>query len=368
MRVVIAINTAWNIYNFRRGLIEALLSEGMEVIAVSPEDEYSPLIETLGCQYVPIRIDNKGTNPLNDYSLYKRFLKVYAELKPDVILHYTIKPNIYGTLAAKSLGIPVINNVSGLGTVFLHRNPIYKVAQLLYKYAFKHPSKVFFQNNDDLRLFVKMKLVDKSICDVLPGSGVNISSLKQVEYKKEDPFKFLMLARVLHDKGVNEYVEASKILKEKGYNCKVQIAGALDSSSMGIPSLQVKEWHNEGVIEYLGEVRNVYGILSDCQCAVLPSYREGTPKSLLEAGAVGRPIIATNVPGCKEVVVDKETGYLCRHKSATDLADKMEKMLLLDEEHLKKMSNNSRRFIEENFDERFVIVKYIKAIKEIECK
>ncbi len=366
MKVVITINTAWNIYNFRRGLIKALQDEGIEVIAVSPKDEYSAMVKSLGCKHYPIKMENKGTNPFNDYKLYRTLLKVYERIQPDFILHYTIKPNIYGTLAAKKLGIPVINNVSGLGTIFLHNHPLYKVARSLYKIAFKHPKKVFFQNCDDLKLFLDYGLIKKEITAVLPGSGVNINELIYHEVNKKSSFTFLMLARVLYDKGVQEYVEASNILKAKGYEFEAQLAGSLDElSNMGVPKSTVLDWHNKGLINYLGEVNKVSELIINSQCVVLPSYREGTPKSLLEAGAIGRPIIATNVPGCREVVIHNENGYLCEAKNPNSLADMMGKMLDANENTLKRLGARSRKLIEEKFDERIVIGKYLEVIKSL---
>lgn len=368
MKVVITINTSWNIYNFRKGLVVALLAEGHEVVAVAPRDEFSPLLERLGCKFININMENKGTNPFNDYSLYRRYLRVYDAVNPDVILQYTIKPNIYGTLAARSLGVPVINNVSGLGTVFLHKNPLYKIALLMYRFAFKSPRRVFFQNNDDLELFVARKLVKKQLCDVLPGSGVDLDTIKQVEYRKESPFKFLMLSRVLYDKGVLEYVEASKILKDKGYEFSAQLAGGLDDSKMGVPKENIENWGKEGVIDYLGELKDVREVLSKCQCAVLPSYREGTPRALLESGAMGKPIVTTNVAGCKEVVLEGHNGFLSEVKSAIDLAKMMEKVLNMSEEELRIMSNNSRKFVEQKFNQKIVIDKYLEVINGIGCK
>ncbi len=365
MKVVITINTAWNIYNFRRGLIKALQDEGIEVIAVSPKDEYSAMVKSLGCKHYPIKMENKGTNPFNDYKLYRTLLKIYERIQPDCILHYTIKPNIYGTLAAKKLGIPVINNVSGLGTIFLHNHPLFKVARSLYKVAFKHPKRVFFQNCDDLKLFLDYGLIKKEITAVLPGSGVNINELIYNEVNKKSSFTFLMLARVLFDKGIQEYIDACKLLKAKKYEFEAQLAGSIDEiSTMGVPKSTISEWHKKGIINYLGEVKNVSELIISCQCVVLPSYREGTPKSLLEAGAIGRPIIATNVPGCRDVVIHNENGYLCDVKSPNSLADMMEKMLLADENTLKSFGERSRKLIEEKFDERIVIRKYLEVIKQ----
>lgn len=368
MKVVITINTSWNIYNFRKGLVDALLAEGHEVFAVAPKDDFSSLLEGLGCTFIDVKMENKGTNPFKDYALYKRYLKIYDAIKPDVILQYTIKPNIYGTLAARSLGVPVINNVSGLGTVFLHKNPLYKVALLMYRFAFKSPKRVFFQNNDDLELFVLKGLVKRELCDVLPGSGVDLKVLNPVEFVKTKPFKFLMLSRVLFDKGVVEYIEASRILKDKGYDFKAQLAGGLDVSKMGVPKETVDSWSKEGLVDYLGELKDVRKVLSECQCAVLPSYREGTPKALLESGAMGKPIVTTDAPGCKEVVLEGYNGFACVVKSSADLAEKMEQVLLMSEEDLKIMSNNSRKFVERKFDQKIVIDKYLKVINEIGCK
>ena len=368
MKVVITINTSWNIYNFRKGLIESLLAEGHEVVAVAPRDGFSYLLENLGCKFIHLAMENKGTNPFKDYTLYKRYLRVYDALKPDVILQYTIKPNIYGTLAARSIGIPVINNVSGLGTVFLHKNPLYKIALLMYRFAFKSPRRVFFQNNDDLKLFVSRGLVKEDICDVLPGSGVDLDAISKVKYVKETPFKFLMLSRILFDKGVLEFVEATKILKKKGYDFTSQLAGGLDDSKMGVPKIIVDSWVEEHIVDYLGELKDVRNVLSECQCAVLPSYREGTPKALLESGAMGKPIITTDAPGCREVVISGENGFLCKVKSAADLAEKMEVVLQMSEGELRIMSNNSRKFIEDKFDQKIVIDKYLKVINEIGCK
>ncbi len=352
------------------GLVKAFLKLGHEVIAIAPEDEYSPKLIAAGCQYVPVEMENKGTNPLQDLLLTKQFYNVYRQVKPDVILQYTIKPNIYGTIAAKLAGIPTINNVSGLGTVFIVKNFVSKVALALYKFAFQFPAKVFFQNEDDRQLFLENKLIKNKITDVLPGSGIDTDKFKPAEVFIRNPdFTFLMIARVLYEKGVVEYVEAARIIRQKYPNVRVQLLGGIDESgNVGIKRAVFEPWVQEGAIEYLGVSDDVAAHIAKADCIVLPSYREGTPKTLLEAAGMGKPIITTNVPGCKETVIDGYNGFLCEVRNAVDLAQKMIEMYELSNAALERMSKASRQLAVEKFDERFVISKYLSAIQSVKTK
>ncbi len=370
MRIAIVINTSWNIYNFRLNLVQAFLEQGHEVVAIAPPDAYSPKLIAAGCRYVPLRMENKGTNPLQDTVLIKRFYTVFKKVRPDVILQYTIKPNIYGTLAAKLAGIPTINNVSGLGTVFIVRNLVSKVAQSLYRLAFRFPAKVFFQNHDDQELFIHYKLVNPCLTEVLPGSGIDLKRFTPaLVFTRSTPFTFLMIARVLYEKGVVEFVEASRILKQKYPDIHCQLLGALDEAgNIGIKKNTFMTWVEEGIIEYLGTSDEVAAIILKADSVVLPSYREGTPKTLLEAAALGKPIVTTNVPGCKETVMDGENGFLCEVRNAADLAAKMEQLYLLPATELKKMGALSRQLAVTKFDEQFVIDKYIAAVNTIAAK
>lgn len=367
MRIAIVINTSWNIFNFRLNLAKALMTAGHEVIAIAPPDAYSDKLVAAGMQYVPVHMENKGTNPVKDLLLIKQFYSIYKSVKPDVILQYTIKPNIYGTLAAKMAGIPVINNVSGLGTVFIVKNLVSKVALGLYKLAFQFPAKVFFQNNDDRQLFLEHNLVNEKITEVLPGSGVDTTRFKPCESFSRNPdFRFLMISRVLYEKGIVEYVEAAKELKQKHPQARFQLLGAFDEAgNVGIKKTVFQDWIKGGEIEHLGTSDDVASIIAQADCVVLPSYREGTPKTLLEAAAMGKPIVTTNVPGCKETVKDTYNGYLCEVRSAADLAAKMEQVLLQSDQELERMGQNSRQFALEKFDEKHVINRYFNAIKEI---
>lgn len=367
MKIAIVLNTSWNIYNFRLGLIKALLAEGHEVVAIAPADEYTSKIVQAGCLFEEVKMDSRGAHPIKDLALTYELYRIYKRQKPDVILQYTIKPNIYGTFAATLLSIPVINNVCGLGTAFLNKNLVSKIAIALYKLAFRFPKLIFFQNNDDKEFFLKSKIIKKINIDVLPGSGIDVNEFvpKDKTYK-EAPFTFLLISRLIHDKGILEYINAIKLLKSKGVEAKFQLLGQLDTKhARGIAKELVDQWIEEGVVEYLGSVEDVKPYINNSDCVVLPSYREGTPRSLLEAASSGKPIVATDVAGCNNVVDHKVNGFLCESKNVEDLASKMEEMLFQDEKSIKKMSDASRQIAVNKFDEKFVIEKYLDSISKV---
>ena len=372
MKIGIVVNSSWNIYNFRVGLIKAFLQDH-EVIAIAPDDGYRESLEEMGCKFEPVPMECKGTNPISDALLVKRLVIAYHKHKLDVVLHYTIKPNIYGTLAAQILKIPSINNVTGLGTVFLREGVSSKIAQYLYRFTFRFPKIVFFQNKDDKELFVSKSLIKESIARLLPGSGIdtnhfvpnqiNTSILKQ-EDKKE--FTFLLIARVLYDKGIAEYAEAIKLLRNKGIKARFQLLGKIDETKgLGVPEKQVKEWEKEGILKYLGTTGDVRPLISNADCIVLPSYREGTPRTLLEAACLGKPLITTDVPGCRETVIHNFNGYLCEAKNAYDLADKMQRIICLNKEKLEEMGANSRWLAETKFDQQIIIKKYTEVLDKV---
>lgn len=365
-KVVVCVNTSWNIYNFRLNLARAIKKSGYEVILVAPYDKYSELLKQ-EFEYHDIYISNKGTNPKEDLKTLIEFYKLYKKIKPDIVLNYTIKPNIYGNIACKLLGINTINNISGLGTVFINENLVTKIAKFLYKFSLKTSSKVFFQNNEDKELFIKSKLVSKNKCDVLPGSGVDTDKFSPIVYTKEDKiFRFLLIARILWDKGIAEYVEAAEELKNKYQNVEFQILGSLDAvNKTAVPKKILENWVDKKIINYLGTTDNVQDIIKQADCVVLPSYREGTPRTLLESASMGKPIITTNAIGCKDVVDDRINGFLCEVKNSKDLALKMRKILNLTEKDLKVMGEYGRKKVIEKYDERIVIGKYLYEINKV---
>ncbi|MFN8437361.1 MAG: glycosyltransferase family 4 protein [Cytophagales bacterium] len=364
MKIAIFLNTAWNIYNFRLSLLKHLQQEGNHIICIAPKDEYTPLLEKEGFEFVNIDIKAKSTNPLEDVKLYFRLKKILKNHKPDVLLNYTIKPNVYGALAARNLGIKTINNVSGLGTVFLRKSFSSKIAIGLYKVAFRFPEMIFFQNHVDRRIFQIHQLVSKTQTDVLPGSGVNLEKfIPDYESHFDDTHTFLMPARLLLDKGVHEYVAAAKIIKQKYPNVKFILVGKPDyDSGLGISREDLKSWIHQELIEYHGFTDNIKEYYHKVDCVVLPSYREGTAKTLLEALAMGKPIITTNTPGCRETVDIGVNGFLCKVKDVNSLADALQRFINLDNIERQLMAQASRKKAEQEFDENFVINKYKKAI------
>ncbi len=363
MRIAIVLNTSWNIYNFRMNFVKALLEAGHEVHAVAPHDNYTHFLIEAGCTHHSVKMDSRGANPIKDVALLIELWSIYRKMKPDVVLHYTIKPNVYGTFAAAFLKIPVINNVCGLGTVFLKDNLISKVAIALYRWSFRYANKVFFQNPDDLNLFVERKLVAESAADLIPGSGIDIKKFTPTEFNRNKQFTFLLISRLISDKGIFEFIEAVETLRATGMNARFQILGAKDPEHQrGIKEEIIDGWIASNTIEYLGTTDNVRSYIEKADCVVLPSYREGTPRTLLEAASSAKPIIATDVPGCNNIVQNQYNGLLCKLKDAKDLAAKMAEMSLMDDATLMKFGANGRRKVEEQFDENFVIDKYLQTI------
>ncbi len=363
MKALIFINTSWNIVNFRSGLIRALLKKGYEVHALAPEDKYSSHLPAMGVIYHPITMDNSRGHIIKDLGLLKQINQIYKKVKPDVTLHYTVKPNIYGSIAARWQSIPCINTVSGLGTVFLTESLTSKVAKLLYRWSFGYPQRVFFQNAEDLDQFQSMGLLTKTNHGVVGGSGVNTQFFEPTKLPSKEPFTFLMMARLLEDKGVREYAKAAETLKAKGLNIQCNLLGNPEiGHSRGVPSAVIETWVANGYINYLGETGDVKPFINQSHIVVLPSYREGLPKSLLEAASMQRPLIATRVPGCMEVVKDQINGFLCRPKDSEDLAVKMEAMYNRSKEALESMGQAGRALVQAKFEEHVVVDQYLKAI------
>jgi glycosyltransferase involved in cell wall biosynthesis len=367
MKVAIVLNTSWNIYNFRLNFVKALISKGYEVHTVAPVDDFTHYLEEAGCHHHPLKMDSRGINPIKDLALVAELWSIYRELKPDIILHYTIKPNVYGSLAASFLNIPTVNNVCGLGTVFLKKNMLSTVARILYRWTFRFPKKVFFQNPDDRELFISRKLVPAGAADLLPGSGIDLNRFVPGPFTRNKKFTFLLISRMITDKGIMEYVEAVQKLKAQGLDARFQILGAKDPKHQrGISTGIIDQWIADHTIEYLGTTEDVQPFIKSADCIVLPSYREGTPHTLLEAASCAKPIVATDVPGCHNVVTHNYNGLLCRMKDAGDLASKMDQMACMDDQTLKQFGENGRRKMEKEFDEAFVINKYLETLIELQ--
>lgn len=347
-------------------LLKALFEQGHELHTIAPNDEYTPRLIEAGCIHHRVTMDSRGANPIKDSALIFELYSIYKKVKPDLILHFTIKPNVYGTIAASMLKIPVINNVCGLGTVFLKNNLVSVIAILLYRISFRFANKVFFQNPDDLNLFIEKKLVPREVVDIVPGSGIDLGRFTPGVFNRNKMFTFLLISRLITDKGVIEYIEAVRKLKREGISARFQVLGAMDPEhKRGIKVHIINEWIRTGVIEYLGTTDNVKPYIHAADCIVLPSYREGTPRTLLEAASSAKPIITTDVPGCNHVVRHNYNGLLCKLKDADDLAEKMKMMASMDDDDLRELGKNGRAKVESEFNECLVIDKYVATISNL---
>lgn len=368
-RILVSVNTSWNIVNFRSGLMRDLVQQGCEVIVAAPEDSYSGRISDLGCRYVPLAMDSHGKSPINDLILMSRFYQILRRERPHVFLGYTAKPNIFGSLAAHALHIPVINNIAGLGAAFADKTWLTETVKYLYRIAINRSHKVFFQNSEDLRLFLDAGLAREERCDLLPGSGVDLSRFKPAERDEHaaghGALRFLFVGRLLWEKGIGEYVEAARAMKEKYPEVRFQIIGATDEKNPGaVSQATIQEWMSDQSIEYLGAVDDVRPMIASADCIVLPTYyREGTPRSLLEAAAMAKPIITTDWVGSRNVVDDAINGFLCQARSVEDLLRKMEAMVHLSCDQRSAMGAAGREKVVREFDEQLVVERYNSAIQ-----
>ena len=346
-------------WNFRSILIKHFVDKGFRVTVTAPYDEiYFKKFEEIGCSTLEMSIEAKGINPVTDLLLILNYRRLFKRLRPDLSITYTIKPNIYASIAAESLGIKYLPITTGLGYTFLAEGVVPKIARMLYKYAFRKAEQVWFLNKDDIASFKEAKLVADEKIVQLYGEGVDTAHFSACPLPVDKPI-FLLVGRMLKDKGVVEYVEAARILKKKYPNVRFQLLGAvwLDNPA-AIAEEEIRTWEREGIVEYLGRTSDVRTYIEKAMCVVLPSYREGVPCTLMEAASMARPLVATDVPGCHEVVVDGYNGYLCEVKNAEDLAAKMERVILMSQEERIAMGMNGRQLMIDKFDIKHVIAQY----------
>jgi glycosyltransferase involved in cell wall biosynthesis len=367
--VAITANTSWYIFNFRRNLIKSLVDDGYSILAISPTDEYSHRICEIDSRirHIPINIDAGGKNPLKDLTTIFGFWSKYRKYSPDIILNFTPKNNIYSTLAARLLRIPVINNIAGLGSLFIGKGLSTSIARFLYQISQPSADYVFFQNDDDRAIFLAANYVRLENSEKIPGSGVDLLRFKESPLPQSAKIRFLLSARILFEKGVAEFVEAAILLNKKYQTLEFRIIGFLDSKNpSAIPQALMSEWVLSGHITYGGVSDKVEDEILAAHCIVLPSYyREGVPRSLLEGAAMGRPIVTTDNVGCRDAVVENISGYLCTPRDSTNLAYFLEKIVLMSNEERAKMGKASRAHMEESFDENKVISRYKSIVNSL---
>lgn len=364
-RILLVGNTAWSMYNFRGNLIKRLVQD-YEVCVAAPYDElFSERITSLGAKFIPVDISAKGTNPLTDLKLTAKFVRLFKQEQLDFVFLYTIKPNIYGGIAARICKLPFIAITTGLGYTFVVDNLVSRIARKLYKRSFKHANQVWFLNKEDEADFLKYNLLDKNKSWVLHGEGVDTMRFALKPMPEES--SFLLMARMLWDKGIGDYVEAARIVKRKYPNVAFNLLGFLNAENpSAISENQIKAWEKEGLVNYLGVTNNVVPYIAATTSLVLPSYyREGIPMTLLEAASMGRILITTDNVGCRDTVEDKVTGFLSPVKQAELLAECMLKVIEMKHEDRVKMGALAREKVLKEFDEKLVFKAYLSVLKAL---
>jgi glycosyltransferase involved in cell wall biosynthesis len=368
-KILICSNYAWTVFTFRLPLVRALKKNGYEVHLLTQEDEYMERISNEFDSVHNLFIDRAGINPIVDFVTSLNIAKVLFSVRPDCFLTFTIKPTIYGGIVARFLRIPTIPNITGLGATFLKNGLLNNLVKFLYHLSLGGAKCVFFQNNDDKKLFIDEGLVSAKKTKRIPGSGIDLKKFVMRDKSMHNPdkcFRFLLVARMLWDKGIGEYVDAANSLAAKYPEVDFCLLGFLGvQNPSAISASQMDAWVAGGVIKYLGVSNDVRDELNDADCVVLPSYREGVPRTLLEAAAMGLPIIASDAVGCRDAVDDGKSGFLCQTKNARDLADKMERVINMPITGRNSMGRIGRRKMESDFDQEIVFSMYLQVIKEM---
>jgi glycosyltransferase involved in cell wall biosynthesis len=357
-------NTAWNLAHFRAPLLHAFAKRGFLLVALVPVDTSVSKLQDMGCEVEPLTVQPHGRNLWADFLLFWSYIRLLRRYRPVALLSFTVKPNIYGGLAARLLGVPQIGNISGLGTAFIQGGWLGKLVGWLYRLALGGAKTVFFQNPDDRDLFLAKRLIRGKQAALLPGSGVDLDYFKPLGERgagEQNSFVFLFIGRLLGDKGLMELLQAVKLLKDPALRLLILGPDGGTNPTAIAPGV-LAQLRQDPQIELLGPTDDVRPFIAEADCVVLPSYREGTPRSLLEAAAMGKPLIATDVPGCRQVVQDGHNGYLCRVKDPHDLSRAMRQLMQLSPEQRQAMGQASRKLVEEVFDEKLVVKKYLKTL------
>ena len=361
-KILILSNHFITLYNFRKELIVKLIEEGHKVWISMPKSDDNVFFRKLGCEIIETSVDRRGMNPIRDIGLLINYIKIMKKINPDIILSFTIKPNIYGSIASNLTRHKQICNITGTGATFLKKNIVSFVAKLLYKCSVKHSYKVFFQNRGDLEFFVRNKMI-KNNFELLPGSGVNLYDYDLCDLPPDDEINFIFIGRIMKLKGIDQYLECAKVIKEKYPNTNFYIAGFIEEEEY---KEIIDDYHDKGFVKYLGFRKDIKSWIQKCHCTILPSYGgEGVPNVLLESAAMGRVCIASNISGSNDVVDDGITGYLFEKGNVVDLINKVEQFINLKPNQKKLMGIAGRKKVERDFDRNIVVSIYLNEINKI---
>ena len=357
--VLILANSDAGLFSFRRELLSRLVEEKYRVVAALPVKDRADDLRALGCELIDVELSRRGVNPFADLKLYRAYKKIIKRVRPDVVLTYTIKPNVYGGCACQAARIPYVANITGLGTAVENPGALQKLTLALYKKALKKAQKVFFQNEEN-RNFMTSRGVVRGACDLLPGSGVNLTRYQAREYPQDETVDFVFVARVMKEKGIDQYLEAAKYFHKRNAATRFHICGSCGDDYREV----LERLHNDGVVVYHGVVKDMTAIYRQAHCVVHPTYYpEGLSNVLLEGAASARPLIATDRAGCREVIDDGVNGFVVKQRDAGDLIEKIEKFLALPWEKRRDMGLAGRAKVEREFDRQIVVEKYLKELQ-----
>lgn len=358
MNILIICNNAVGLYSFRGMLIKSLIEKGHNVSAIVPIiDGKNELIAEeqltkLNCSLIHVPIDRRGMNPLKDFKLFRRFKAVIKAEKPELVITYTIKPNIYGGLACRLLKVPYAVNITGLGTAFQHEGLLRAFVTFLYKYALKKAKVVFFENIENRDLMVSSGIIKESKTYVLPGAGVDLDHFSYADYPQDnDGTRFLFIGRIMQEKGVDELFDAMLRLREDGVNCSLDVVGGFEDNYSKV----IEKYSNEGWLHYHGFQSDVRPFIANSHCFVLPSWHEGMANTNLECAAMGRPVITSNIHGCLEAVEDGVSGFLCERRNLDSLYWVLKNFSELSLSKKRDMGIQGRERMEQLFDKRIVV-------------
>lgn len=358
MNIFIITNHSFMLYKFRKELISKLLKKH-NITLVMPAHEFTQEFQEMGCEIIDIDVDRRGLNPIVDYKLYKKYKSLLKKNHPDMILTYSIKPNIYAGMAAKKLGIQYCCNITGLGTAF-QKPFLARFVTILYKIAFSKVKIVFFENSSNMHLFLNKKIVNREKVCLLDGAGVNLNEFQEEKYYYSTTTRFIFIGRIMKEKGVDELFVAMNRLIDEGFDVHLDIVGPFEDNYKD----KINELSKSVYYDYHGFQMKINEYLKKSNCLVLPSYHEGMANTILEASSMSRVVIVSNIPGCREGVIDNVSGLLVNVRDSNDLYEKMKKFILLDDKSKINMGKQARKLMEMKFDKRKVVKNIIKEIEK----